>query len=112
MSCALAPLAGLRSPPESGGSRPPCSGAIMKQLFCQHAIHGETAATGDEDRQGAAHDRDILQKVIVLADLLRAGRVFPITVCERGSDQQSAIGTGTRTTLSLPRMAPTTPSSV
>src|SRR5262249_62399661 len=59
---------------------------ISRLLFCYHAIQGETTATGDEDCQRAAHDGNIHQKIIVLADLLRAGRVFPITMCERSSD--------------------------
>ena len=40
----------------------------------------ETAATSHKDNHRAAHDRDIFQKIIILTDLLRAGREFPIAV--------------------------------
>ena len=63
--------------------RPPCDAG---GLFCEHAIDRITARAGDEDRQGAAHDRDVLQKIIVLPDLLRAGGIFPITMGDRGSE--------------------------
>src|SRR5689334_4406900 len=58
------------------------SAQLRKLLFTQRAIQRETAGPGDEDRQSAAHDRDILQKISVLADLLRAGREFPISMCD------------------------------
>jgi len=36
----------------------------------------------------------------------------PVLTTRQRAIDRSALGTGTRTTLSLPRMAPTTPSSV